>query len=122
MLQVRVGYSHRKTPRMPAVVDSGSPWCVFQSDVGEYLGIDIEKGTEDTLSGITRGVPEPAYFHKVQIYVEENWIITVVAGFVKKLSVAAILGRNGFFDNFHVRFDHSASPPMLEIDKIERPQ
>lgn len=122
MLQVRVGHNHRQTPRMPVVVDSGSPYCYFQSSVGEYLGIEVENGIEDSVSGITRTTPEPAYFHKVQIYVESDWIINVMAGFVKKLSVTGILGRNGFFDNFQVRFDQSATPPLLEITRIERVQ
>lgn len=122
MLQVRVGHNHRQTPRIAAVVDSGSPYCFFQSNVGEYLGIDVEHGIEHFVGGITKGAPEPVYFHKVQIYVEADWIVNVMAGFCKKLSVAAILGRNGFFDNFYVRFDHSSNPPVLEINKIEHIQ
>jgi|SRR5579872_102529 len=122
ILQVRVGYNHKQTPRMPAVVDSGSPYCFFQSSVAEYLGIDVERGIEDSVGGITKGAPEPVYFHKVQVYVEADWIINIMAGFCKKLSVAAILGRNGFFDNFHTQFDHSGNPPVLEIRRIERAQ
>jgi hypothetical protein len=42
--------------------------------------------------------------------------VSVIA---KKLSVQAILGRAGFFDRFEVRFDHSMSPPNVEITKID---
>jgi len=70
-----------------------------------------------TLYGMNQAA-EPALFHKVKIYVESDWIIEVMVGFCKKLSVAGILGRNGFFDNFHVHFDHSSSPPVLEVSKI----
>jgi hypothetical protein len=122
LLQVRVGHNHRQTPRMPAVVDSGSHYCFFQSSVGEYLGIDVEHGIEHNVTGITKGPSEPVYFHKVQLYVEADWIINVMAGFCKKLAVAAILGRNGFFDNFNVRFDHSSNPPVLEVNRIENVQ
>jgi len=49
-----------------------------------------------------------------------DWVIEVMAGFVRKLGVLGILGRNGFFDNFHVHFDHSCYPPVVEIKKIEK--
>lgn len=122
MLQVRVGHNHQRTPRIPAVVDSGSPWCLFQADVADYLGIKVESGVESVVSGITRTSPESVYFHPVQLYVESDWIISVMAGFCKKLAVAAILGRNGFFENFRVKFDQSVAPPMLEVEKIDRTQ
>jgi hypothetical protein len=122
MLHVRVGHNHKQTPRIQAIVDSGSPYCLFKSDVGQYLGIDIEKGIEAPISGISQGMQEPAFFHRVKIYVEADWVITVTAGFCKKLSVPALLGRNGFFDSFYIRFDHSANPPIFELSKIEKVQ
>lgn len=122
MVSVRVGHNHEQTPRFLAVVDSGSPWCLFKSDVAAILGIDWQKGIEESVGGITQTTPEPVYFHKVKLYIEADWIIEVMAGFCKKLSVTAILGRNGFFDNFYVRFDHSSKPSELEITKIEKIQ
>lgn len=118
MLKVRVGWSHQRTPRFDAIVDSGSPYCMFRFDVGDFLGIDIRSGKESMVGGISEGIQERVYFHNVQIWVEETWLIEVTAGFVKKLTFNGILGRNGFFDNFHVRFDHAAQPPVLEIDRI----
>ncbi|MBZ5694367.1 MAG: hypothetical protein LAN36_03295 [Acidobacteriia bacterium] len=122
LVNIRVGHDHRQSPRFPAVVDSGSPWCLFKADVAAYLGIDYQSGIEDMIGGITQTTPEPVYFHKVRIFVETDWIIDVMAGFCKKLSVTGILGRNGFFDNFCVRFDHSTKPQEMEITKIEKIQ
>ena len=118
MLNVRVGWRHKQTPRFPAVVDSGSPYCLFKASVGGYLGIDVANGIESTIYGISHGMSEPVYFHRVRVFVEADWVIDVMAGFVKKLSVAGILGRNGFFDHFKVNFDHSAIPPIVEVEKI----
>jgi hypothetical protein len=120
MLKTRIGWRHQKTPRFDAVVDSGSPWCLFRFELADLLGIDTLNGQEDLIGGISEGMQEPVYFHKVQLYIEDNWIIDVTAGFVKKLTFAALLGRNGFFDNFLVTFDHSYQPPMFEINKIEK--
>lgn len=122
MLNIRVAWNHKQTPRFPTVVDSGSPYCLFKAGVAEYLGISVSKGIEDTIYGISSGMSEPAFFHRVRIYVEADWIIDVMAGFVKKLSVAGVLGRNGFFDHFKVHFDQSVVPPILEVEKIERIQ
>ncbi len=119
---VRVGKGHARTPRFLAVIDSGSPYCMFQAEVGELVGLEVDKGEEDVVGGIIRGLQEPIYFHKVKIYVEMDWIIEVMAGFVKKLQVPGVLGRNGFFENFYIYFDHASHPPTVEVKKIEKIQ
>lgn len=119
MLRVRVSSKHQHTPTLPAVVDSGSPYCLFRADVADFLHIDLKKGPEGKLGGIIGGPNESLYFHTVNLVIENNWTITVFAGFMRKLSVPAILGRGGFFDRFIVSFDHSQSPPEFEVSKIE---
>ena len=122
MLLVRIGSQrHATSPRFPAVVDSGSPFCIFHAQFGELIGIDITKGSQEEIGGIITGPKDPIYFHRIRLYVEADWVIDISAGFVKKLAVPGILGRTGFFDNFHVHFDHSELPPVLEIKKIEKP-
>lgn len=122
-LTIRIGKTHDIwTPRFQAVVDSGSPWCMFSSDLANFLGIDVGKGTEHVVGGILKGGVEPIYFHAITVNIPGMWPISVKAGFTKKLAVAGILGRNGFFDNFTVKFDHSVKPPHFEINKIETPQ
>lgn len=121
MLNVRLGVGfNKKTPVFPAVVDSGSPHCIFRADVASFLGINVTAGIESAMGGVIAGIQEPIYYHHVKIYVENNWIIDVLAGFMKKLSVTGILGRNGFFDNFTVTFDQTSIPSTVEINRIER--
>ncbi len=74
------------------------------------------------MGGLSHGMREPVFYHQVKLYVESDWVIDITAGFIKKLSVAGILGRNGFFDNFKVGFDQSLTPPIVEIERIEKPQ
>jgi hypothetical protein len=107
------------TPRFGAVVDSGSPWCMFPTAWADYLRLDPSQGIESLIGGILKGATEPIFFHNVKIMVANQWCIKVKAGFTKKLIVSGILGRNGFFDNFRIRFDHSVKPPQFEIEKIE---
>ena len=122
ILTVRVGPPQTHdlwSPRFGAVVDSGSPWCMFPTALADYFGIKVNTGVEGTVGGILKGDVEPIYFHNLKLQIASNWNITVKAGFTKKLAVPGILGRNGFFDNFKVHFDHSCKPPHLDIEKIE---
>jgi hypothetical protein len=47
MLYVRIGKKHAKpSPRFAAMLDTGSSFCLFRSDLGRSIGIDIEAGTQ----------------------------------------------------------------------------
>lgn len=118
MLSIRVGSNDIQTPRMDAVVDSGAPCCLFRADIGDFLGIDVDSGVGGVVAGMS-AVQETVYFHKVNIAIESTWVINVMAGFIRKLTVPGILGRIGFFDHFHVGFDHSSQAPVLEVEPIE---
>jgi hypothetical protein len=52
--------------------------------------------------------------------IEDSWTLEVMAGFLKDFGIGALLGRRGFFENFTVKFDHSTSPPTLEVDRVAR--
>lgn len=121
-LWCRAGFGHQKTPRFQAVVDSGSANCLFRRDIADYLKIDLTKANVGvgTIGGIIQGPEQAVYFCPIQIYVADNWVISVTAGFLKKLAVPGILGRNGFFDAFKVSFDHLVSPPAFEIERTNR--
>jgi hypothetical protein len=121
-LRVRPAKAHTvmRSPLL-AIVDSGSPYCLFREDIATAIGIrDITKGAvKSEIGSVRQGIKTDCYFHKIKIYVEE-WIVDVTAGFTPHLAVPALLGRYGFFDQFLVTFNHSGNPPMLDISKIDR--
>jgi hypothetical protein len=122
-LLVRLGKGH-SISRAPifAIVDTGSPYCIFRSDQALAIGIrDITTGEMGEIGSVKKGVKDKCYFHKIKLYIETFGPIEIKAGFSENLSVPALLGRYGFFDHFFVRFDHSGNPPALELDRIERP-
>jgi hypothetical protein len=122
-LRVRAAKGHTvmRTPIL-ALVDSGSPYCLFRADVAASIGIrDITTGQAHQIGSVKKGVKDTCYFHKLTLFIELDWKIDVVAGFSPNLSVGALLGRFGFFDHFYVTFDHSQSPPVIEVTKIDRP-
>jgi hypothetical protein len=105
-----------------ALVDTGSPYCLFHSDIAASIGIrDITSGISLEIGSVKKDVKDTAYFHKIKLQIEADWNIDVLAGFSARLSCHAILGRYGFFDHFLVTFDHSGSPPVIEITPISRP-
>ena len=120
IVNVKLNYRHSPpTTWIEAIIDSGSPWCLFHSSLCRPLGIDLEKDIPDDLKGIIGGRSAPLYFHKVKIYFG-SWSFETSAGFSSALAVAGILGRRGFFENFSLEFDPTNLPPSLEIDRIGR--
>jgi len=87
------------------LVDSGADLCIFDAQVGEILGIDVEKGEKNLVSGVT-GSPEPYYVHPITIKVG-GWSYKIKAGFKPNTSRLnyGVVGQNGFFDIFVVKFD-----------------
>jgi hypothetical protein len=120
ILPIKLSHGHsRQTPRLEALVDSGAADTLFRADIGTFLGIDVESGIKTTLGGFVVGSRTDVHYHRVTLWVGED-AITITAGFVSKLSVAAILGRRGFFEYFIVTFDPSATPPGFDIQRLGR--
>lgn len=89
------------------LIDSGADYCIFHASIGEILGLDIKSGKPLTFFG-TSGEPQKAYFHKITFKVGGN-SHTCFVGFsydMEKLAYG-ILGQDGFFDSWNVKFEYS---------------
>ena len=62
------------------------------------------------------GDAKDVYFHNVGLFVGSE-LIRIKAAFCDELSVAGVLGRTGFFDNFIVTFNQ-ADVPFVEVQRI----
>ena len=101
-----------------ALIDSGADKCLFHSDLAKEIGLDLQDGKQEMFSGIT-GKQIAAFEHKVYLQVLEiDKKIELFAGFVDVPGVFAILGQEGFFDNFRIKFekDHNS----IEIKPIKK--
>jgi hypothetical protein len=85
-----------------ALVDSGSDFCIFPSELGEMIGIDVEKGSRKIIGGVVAGESRPVYFHIVDLSIEEGRRFEAWVGFMPDLSRNGhgILGRHSFFSHF----------------------
>jgi len=91
--------------RYLALVDSGADYCLFHGFLGEQIGLNVKKGKALNFYG-TSGRSQIAYFHEITFTIQGKEITTTV-GFsygIESLSVG-LLGQNGFFDKFTIRFD-----------------
>lgn len=107
------------TNRFEAIVDSGAPDCYFHADIGHAIGLKVDRGIRAPIGGIVAGATIDVYYHDIHLWVGADRI-KIRAGFSEKISVAAILGRRGFFENFIITFDPSSSPPGFEIQRLGR--
>ena len=109
-LPTALEWGNARTPfSFPSVVDSGADYCVFSSEFGERLGIDVKSGQPSLASGFGGG--GQWFYHKINaLLVIDNLGIKFecFAGFSDQMNKLGIglLGRHGFFELFEeVIFD-----------------
>jgi len=117
MIQVAL-FGPRGNLTIWALIDSGADKCLFNSALGKEIGLDLEKGEKENFNGI-EGEQIVAHMHRIQLQVigiDEK--IEVVAGFTDAKGVFAILGQEGFFDAFRIKFERDHN--IIEINPVEK--
>ena len=102
---IPISLIYKKKPlRYEALIDSGSDYTLFPSTLGKKLGINVESGKRESVSGVS-GSALNIYFHNVFIEIA-GYKFKVYAGFAENINQNfAILGRNGVFNNFKINFN-----------------
>ena len=100
-----------RTKRFEAAIDSGASRCIFHASIGEFIGLEIDKGPEEQTMGIAG--PTATYLHDIHLYAPGG-IIEIRAGFSKDLPLAGVLGMKGFFEHFRILFDPAGQCCELE--------
>lgn len=93
-----------KKQRFLMLVDSGADNCIFDRDVANILGINIENGEQIKTGGIG-GSASVYYFDNIYINVGGTEIKTrcgFIDGNLVDGKIAGVLGRQGFFEHFKV--------------------
>jgi len=99
---IRITLRYRDKHLTPlAQIDSGADYCLFPAAFGRPLDLDVESGKQEVTDGIGSGTVR-AYFHEVEIVVG-TYSLQVWAGFSAGIGTA-LLGQQGFFDQFEVCF------------------
>lgn len=89
------------------LVDSGADICLFSESVGKALGINVRNGEIHELFGVG-GKASIFFMHNIVIEIG-NKDYKIEAGFMHDIAGRVmpygIVGQNGFFDIFTVKFD-----------------
>ena len=97
----------RKYFKYEVLVDSGSDYCFFDAEVGEAIGIFKKNSEIKEVFGIG-GRISIYYVHPVTLMVGDQRL-HIEAGFIPNLGGQivnyGIVGQQGFFEKFIVRFD-----------------
>jgi len=94
-----------KSVIVDALIDSGADKCLFNSEIAKEIGLILEKGDAEYFGGIEGGKIK-SFVHKIQLQIVGlDKKVEVSAGFIKDLKVSAILGQEGFFDAFKIKFE-----------------
>ena len=95
--------------RYEALIDSGADICLFDEEMGTYLGLNVRSGKAYEVFGIG-GKASIYYIHPITIEVG-GWPYMIDVGFMEavagKTKPFGILGQRCFFDKFVVIFDLS---------------
>jgi hypothetical protein len=101
------------------LVDSGADICLFDENVGTYLGLDIKKGKPKEVFGVG-GKASIYYVHPITIEVG-GWQYKIEAGFMPdvagRVMPYGIVGQKGFFEFFKIIFDRTGEDVELKIKK-----
>lgn len=108
-----------KSIRYYALIDSGADINIFHGEIADLLGIDLKSGKHGQVSGVTHGETQVYYVHRVTISVG-GWKYETDVAFMPTLSQNGhgLLGQNGFFNLFTVKFDYSKQD--IEIKEIQK--
>jgi hypothetical protein len=100
-----------------ALLDSGADRCLFNLEIANEIGVDLRTGEKEKGFGI-EGHGIDIFVHKIRLQVKDiDKKIEVSAGFSDAPGIVPILGQEGFFDNFRIKFekDHDS----VEITPIK---
>lgn len=89
-----------------ALIDSGADFCIFDAEIGEYLGIDIRVGRKEIFGGIQEKGGAEAFLHEIILNIG-GWDYKTTVGFSYDIAKHGfgMLGQKGSFDIFVVKFD-----------------
>jgi len=105
-----------RTRRIEAIIDSGAGRCLFHAAFAAALGLDLKAGEREILNGI--GGQEETWLHDIALHTYGG-PIPIRAGFKENLPIAALLGMNGFFEHFLVRFDGALQQCTLDRLRVQ---
>lgn len=86
-----------------ALIDSGATISIFQEEVADELGIDIEGGKKTYLGGV--GGRIKGYIHTLDVEIAAKRFLCPIVFSREYLVSFSLLGREAFFPKFTIIFE-----------------
>jgi len=99
------------------LIDSGADKSLLNIEIAEEIGLDLDESQFENFSGIEGGKLK-AKITKIRIQITGFEEIKIVAGFVDSTAVGVILGQEGFFDEYRIKFERDNG--TIEITSVKR--
>lgn len=105
IIPIKLSVADKKV-QYAALIDSGADFCIFDAEIGEYLGLNVSSGKQEEFGGIQERGGAKAFFHEIILNIG-GWDYKSIIGFSYDIAKHGygILGQNGFFDIFTVKFN-----------------
>ena len=116
MLEVEL-FGEKGSVTVDAIVDSGADSCIFNVEYAEAIGVDLANCEVEDMIGIS-GVPMRTYRTKIEIEVKHLDRFELPVAFIESTSVNGLLGQEGFFDRYRIRFERDRD--VFEVAKSMR--
>ncbi len=98
-------FGPKDSKNFDALVDSGADCSLFNIQVAEVLGIDLSNARPARFTGIS-GQIDGHRLEKIKIKVDGlNESVEIPVCFIKSPTVSLLLGQEGFFDQYRIRFE-----------------
>ncbi|MBI4092542.1 MAG: hypothetical protein HY420_01325 [Candidatus Kerfeldbacteria bacterium] len=120
IIPVKVLYGTRDIDYF-ALIDSGADFCIFDAEIGEAVGIEIERGEQIEFGGIQARTGSTGYLHDITIAIG-GWKYEARVAFSREIAEHGfgILGQKGFFDIFSITFDYQKEEIILKEKQSRR--
>lgn len=101
-----------------ALIDSGADFNMFHGELAEILGIDLKNLKTSQFGGIKKDAQGVGYYSAIEIGLKNQFFNTPVI-FSNDISDKGygILGQQGFFNLFKVKFDFMAKSIQLKSNR-----
>lgn len=110
---IKLALIHKNTKlTIEALIDSGANISIFNADVAEILGIDVESGKEVYLSGV--GGRILGYQHTIQVEIDRKFFLAKLIFSREFLVSFNLIGREGVFNKFTICFDEKKKSVELK--------
>lgn len=116
-IQVVLRHGQDNEVQLPAKVDTGADYCLFERTYAESLGIEVESGHHMPFTSV--GGEFHAYGHEVTIVALGFTFISTCYFFESPYVRRNFLGRNGWLNKLRLGIDDSQAVGLIYAAPVE---